>query len=163
MWKRGDIAPKEQNIVEKRRNCSNFSFFSEYFQYIFNFRSQITYSCVKCGSLISFFLNSAYLMYRSMNVSKYFRESLWTEITRVIYIFSLSTPITCHHKWAVVRRLTWLILSRMNSVNFSHRSWSKEDKVVRSNTEIQGSVSVWCQKCWRIITVARWYCHGKHR
>ena len=66
-----------ENIVEKRLIRCNFSFFfSQYFQFISNFRSQITYSYVKCGCLIYFFPNSANLISRSSNISKYFRESL---------------------------------------------------------------------------------------
>ena len=44
MWKRGEIAPKEQFLP-----------FPQYFQYISIFRSQITYSFVKCGCLIYLF------------------------------------------------------------------------------------------------------------
>ena len=47
-----------------------------YFQYISNFRSQITYSFVKYGCLIFFFLNSANRICQSKDISKYFRESL---------------------------------------------------------------------------------------
>ena len=47
-----------------------------YFQYISNFRSQITYSFMKCGGSLYFFLNSANLICRVTDISKYFRESL---------------------------------------------------------------------------------------
>ena len=49
MWKRGEIAPKEQ-----------FLLFSTLFYriYISNFRSQITYSFVKCGCSIYCFTHS---------------------------------------------------------------------------------------------------------
>ena len=50
---------------------------------ISNFKSQITYSFVKCGCSIYcfffffvFFFNSANLICRGMDISKYFRESL---------------------------------------------------------------------------------------
>ena len=67
--------------MEKRRNCFSFP---QYFQYISFFRSQITYSFVKCGCLIYlFFLNSEILICRDTDISKYFRESLDFEITRV--------------------------------------------------------------------------------
>ena len=65
LWKRGEISPKEK-----------FLLFSQYFQYIVNFRSQITYSFVKCAYSIYFFLNSANLICRGTNISKYFREFL---------------------------------------------------------------------------------------
>ena len=48
MWKRGEIAPKEQ-----------FLLFSTLFNiYIYNFRSQITHSFVKCGYSIYCFPHS---------------------------------------------------------------------------------------------------------
>ena len=65
LWKRGEIAPKEQ-----------FLLFSQYFQYISKFRSQITYSFVKCGCNCSNFFNSANLTCRGLDISKYFREFL---------------------------------------------------------------------------------------
>ena len=45
-----------------------------HFQYISNFRSQITYSFVKFCFI--FFLNSTNLVCRGMDISKFFRESL---------------------------------------------------------------------------------------
>ena len=45
----------------------NFSSFPQYFQYI---------SFVKCGCSINFFLNSANLICRGTDISKYFRQSL---------------------------------------------------------------------------------------
>ena len=57
-----------KNIVEKRRN---FSSFPQYFQYISNFRNQITYIFANY-----FFLNSENLICRGTDISKYFRESL---------------------------------------------------------------------------------------
>ena len=59
--------------MEKRRN---FSSFPQQFQYISNFRNQITYSFVKCGWSVYFFLNSANLTCRGTDISKYFSESL---------------------------------------------------------------------------------------
>ena len=63
--------------MEKRRN--NVFSFPQYFQYIFqnisNFRSQITYPFVKCGCPIYFFLNSANLICRGTDISKYLTES----------------------------------------------------------------------------------------
>ena len=41
-----------------------------------NFMSQITFSFVKCGCSIYFFLNSAEMIYPCRDISKYFRESL---------------------------------------------------------------------------------------
>ena len=54
---------------------SIFSSFPQYFQYPSNFRSQLTYSFVKCGRSIYFFLNSANMICRGPDISKYFRES----------------------------------------------------------------------------------------
>ena len=73
MWKRGEIAPKEQFLL--------FSI------YISNFRSQITYSFVKCGCSIYCFPHSLEVrISRSVSVSP-----LEFEITRVDCI-SLSHP-----------------------------------------------------------------------
>ena len=56
MWKRGEIAPQEQFLL----------FSTLFFIYISNFRSQITYSFVKCGC-------STYCFPHSLNsdMSKY--------------------------------------------------------------------------------------------
>ena len=61
MWKRGE---------------SNFSFFPQYFQYISNFKSPITYIHLINGCSNYFFLNSANLICRGTDISKYFRGSL---------------------------------------------------------------------------------------
>ena len=66
LWKREEIAPKR----------SNFSSFPQYFQYISNFVSQITYTFVKCSCSIYSVLNSANLICQSTDISKYIRESL---------------------------------------------------------------------------------------
>ena len=71
-----NLTTGKKNIVEKGRNCSNFSPFPQYFQYISNFRSPITYIFVKCDCSNYFFLNSANLICRDTDISKYFRESL---------------------------------------------------------------------------------------
>ena len=70
MWKRAEI-----------------SSFPQYFQYISNFRSQITYSFVKCGCLIYFFLNSANFICRGTDISKYFRESLGLGDNETVFLF----------------------------------------------------------------------------
>ena len=66
MWKRGEIAPKEQ-----------FLLFSTLFHiYISNFRSQITYSFVKCVVQFIVFRTLSALIYRDTDISKCFSESL---------------------------------------------------------------------------------------
>ena len=57
------------------KHC-NFSFFPQYFQVISNFKNTIAYIFVKCGWLNYFFHNSANLICRGTDISKYFRESL---------------------------------------------------------------------------------------
>ena len=67
MWKRGEIAPKEQFLL----------FSTLFYIYISNFRSQSTHSFVKCDcSIYCFphFLKSD--MSRYADISKYFSESL---------------------------------------------------------------------------------------
>ena len=46
------------------------------FDCISNFRSQTAYTFVKCGCSIYFFLSSANLFCRGMDISKYLRESI---------------------------------------------------------------------------------------
>ena len=57
---------KEENLLLR----SNFSSFLQYFQYISNFKSPITYIFVKCGCSNYFFLNSANLICRGTDISK---------------------------------------------------------------------------------------------
>ena len=77
--------PKHGNLTTGKKYCgkeeklllrSNFSSFPQYFQYISNFKSPITYVFVKCGCSNYFFFNSANLICRGTDISKYFRESL---------------------------------------------------------------------------------------
>ena len=73
MWKREEIVPKEQFLL----------FSTLFYIYISNFRSQITYSFVKCGCSIYCFshsLNSDMSRYGSRSVSV---SPLEFEITRV--------------------------------------------------------------------------------
>ena len=63
----------EEKLLER---C-DFSSFPQYCQYISNVRSQSIYSFVKCGCSIYFFLLSVNPICRGMDISKYFRESLW--------------------------------------------------------------------------------------
>ena len=65
MWKRGEIAPKEQFLL----------FSTLFYVYISNFRSQITYSFVKCVQFIVF-LTLSTLICRGTDISKCFSESL---------------------------------------------------------------------------------------
>ena len=67
MWKRGEIAPQEQFLP----------FSTLFYIYISNFRSQITYSFVKCGCFqFIVFLTLSTLICQSMDISKCFSESL---------------------------------------------------------------------------------------
>ena len=75
--------PKHENLTTGKKYCgkeekllprSNFSSFPQYFQYISNFKSPITYKFVKCGC--SNYVSSANLICRSTDISKYFSESL---------------------------------------------------------------------------------------
>ena len=66
MWKRGEIAPKEQ-----------FLLFSTIFSvYLYFQESNYIFICEMWLFDLSFFLNSANLICRNMDISKYFRESL---------------------------------------------------------------------------------------
>ena len=77
--------PKHENLTTGEKYCgkeekllprSNFSSFPQYFQYISNFKSPITYTFVKYDCSNYVFLNSANLICWSTDISKYFRESL---------------------------------------------------------------------------------------
>ena len=77
--------PKHENLKTSKKYCgkeekllqrSNFSSFPQYFRYISNIKSPITYRFVKCGCSNYFFLNSENLICRGMDISKCFRESL---------------------------------------------------------------------------------------
>ena len=66
MWKRGEIAPKEQ-----------FLLFSTIFSvYLYFQDSNYIFICEMWLFDLSFFLNSANLICRDTDISKYFRESL---------------------------------------------------------------------------------------
>ena len=85
LWKRGEIAPK-----------SNFSSFPQYFQYMSNFRSKITYTFVKCGCLIYFSL-ILQTWYVEVLISRSISESpLEFEITRVDCIVCPVPPSWVH-------------------------------------------------------------------
>ena len=58
LWKRGEIAP---------------SSFPQYFQCILNFKCPITYTFVKCGCSIYFFLSSAILIFAPSSFPQYFQ------------------------------------------------------------------------------------------
>ena len=74
-----NLLPRSENLVLR----SFFSSFPQYFQYISNFRSQFTYSFVKCGCSIYFFPNSANLICQGTDVSKFYESPLEFEVTRV--------------------------------------------------------------------------------
>ena len=96
-----NLVPVLQNnkITWKRGEISSFqiSSFPKYFQYISNFRSQITHSDVKCGCLIYFFLNSANLVCLDTDISKCFRESLDFKIPTVDLVWSVPLFIYTIH------------------------------------------------------------------
>ena len=66
MWKRGEIAPKEQFLL----------FLTLFYIYISNFRSQITYPFVKYSCSIYCFLILSTLICRGTDISKCFSETL---------------------------------------------------------------------------------------
>ena len=66
MWKRGEIAPKEQFLL-----FSTLLYIS-----ISNFRSQITHSFVKCVVQFIDFLTLSTLMCRGTDISKCYSESV---------------------------------------------------------------------------------------
>ena len=75
-WKSNN---RQQNIVEKRRNCSQWQFhlFSTTFLiYLALQDSNYIYSFVTCGSSINFSSDSANLICQNTDISKCFRDTL---------------------------------------------------------------------------------------
>ena len=77
--------PKHENLTTSKKYCgkeeklllrNSFSIFPQYFLYISNVKSPITYKFVKCDCSNYFFLNSENLICRGTDISKCFRESL---------------------------------------------------------------------------------------
>ena len=73
--------PKHENLTRSKKYFRKeekllFSSFPQYFQYISNIKSAITYKFVNCGCSNYFFLNSENLICRGTDISKCFRESL---------------------------------------------------------------------------------------
>ena len=66
MWKRGEIAPKEQFLL----------FSTLFYKYISNFRSQITIHLLNVVVQFIVFLTISTLICRGTDISKYFSESL---------------------------------------------------------------------------------------
>ena len=77
--------PKHENLTTGKKYCgkeeklllrSNFSYFPQYFQYILTSRVQLHINLLNVVNRIIFFLNSANLICRGTDISKYLRESL---------------------------------------------------------------------------------------
>ena len=92
--------PKHENLTTGEK-YGNFSSFPQYFHYISNFKSPITYKFVKCGCSNYFFFNSANLICRSTDISKYFSVSLGIRDNESrLYItitFSITHPLPKGH------------------------------------------------------------------
>ena len=82
--------PKDENLATGNKilwKRSNFSSFPQYFQYISNFKSRITYTFVKCGCSI-YFSSILQFWYVEVRISRSISESpLEFEITRVESIY----------------------------------------------------------------------------
>ena len=100
MWKRGEIAPKEQFLL----------FSTLFYIYISNFRSQITYSFVKCVVQFIVFLTLSTLICRGTDISKCFSESLGirdNESRLYIFFFLFLDWIEKNgHKWISLHCIT---------------------------------------------------------
>ena len=79
---------------------SNFSSFPQYFRYISNVKSPITYKFVKCGCSNYFFLNSENLICRGKDISKCFRGSLGIRDNKSrLYLLLKWPPEPDHNKY----------------------------------------------------------------
>ena len=86
---------------------------------------KITYSFVKCGCLIYFFLNSANLICRGTYISKYFRDPLDFKIARVdCTSISLISPWK-HLLWCSLEAPHWGASNEYSQHMFSWRNKKK--------------------------------------
>ena len=107
--------PKHEHLTTSEKYCgkeeklllrSNFSSFPQYFHYTSNFKSPITYKFVKCGCSNYFFLDSANLIYRGMDILKYFRESLGiqdNEYQQYLFAYRVKNNIHIIHLLSAAR------------------------------------------------------------
>ena len=126
--------------MEKRRNCSNFSSFPQYFQYVSNFRSQITYSFVKCGCTIycfPYFCNSDISRYRYLEVfqrvpwnSRYWESTVYgpahetkTKI-RPVWPAKTQLGLYLHQIWQVLVHSSLNSLETVEGTCDQRRLWS---------------------------------------
>ena len=158
LWKRGEIAP------------------SPLFHNIFNISLtsgiKITYSFVKCGCSIYFFLNSENLICRGTDISKYFRESLDFEITRVdcasTRLYFLPLRLTSSWLWSAALaptggtlsplvfelRLSFKLNFHSSVLDFSDHK-NKKEKVTANKRKENYTAKNWMQetKFWRTKTI----------
>ena len=106
---------KEEKLLLLR---SNFSSFPQYFQYISNLKSPFTYIFVKCGFTNYFFLNSANLICRSTDISKYFRESHGIGDSESRLYLDTAMPYHTCHKWYMKIEVQWKLLGGVMGVAF---------------------------------------------
>ena len=83
--------PKHENLTTSKKYCGKekklLPSFPQYFRYISNVKSPITYKFVKCGCSNYFFLNSENLICRGTDISKCFRESLGIPEQESMYMY----------------------------------------------------------------------------
>ena len=102
--------PKHENLTTSKKYCrkeeklllrSNFSSFPQYFRYISNVKSAITYKFIKSGCSNYFFLNSENLICRGTAISKCFREALGIRDNESrLYIINIITHNKYDKKYA---------------------------------------------------------------
>ena len=101
---------------------SNFSSFPQNAQYISNFGSQMTYSFLRFGCSIYFFLNSANLICRGTDISKYFRESLgFRDNERRLY--HIGRLISSQHRWTCATHVV---------PKYRHHRWNTDNRKLYS-------------------------------
>ena len=125
-WKSNN---RQQNFVEKRRNCTSFP---QYFQQSLTPGVKLqTYLIVKCDCSFYFFLSSANRIRRDTDISMYFRESLglWDNESR-LYLkhFKMGTALKGSNNAS--RRSSWHWVSstkkgRQHMPCRSYFSWNR--------------------------------------
>ena len=120
IWKRGEIAPKEQ-----------FLLFSKIFSVYLYFQESnyiILFICEMWLFDLSFFLNSANLICRDTDISKYFRESLGlrdNESRQYLCVRASHQDITCEMIYDIDRPL----LFSKSPCRFTTRAFRKKNKI----------------------------------
>ena len=128
---------------EKLHLRSNFSSFPQYFQYISNFRSRITYSFEKCGCSIYFFLNSANVTCWGIDILKDYRESLGLQDNKSRLYQAMNNKSTDRMATVYPKYLVILILSSLSWCNGLFHLWIWTHPLLQIWVSVKKSITKW--------------------